>query len=129
MRSRRIGKSLERAARAVKDSDEFVQHVGGIAERYRRELALQEGLRDAEMRRTLRQFRRHAQALVEWLGRAGAKKPGIETRALGAMLPTLNRVPLRAEVQDVRDWLIQADAAAQRSAACRSMPRSLRRMS
>lgn len=115
MRRRKIGKPLERAARAVKDSDEFVQHIAGIADRYRRELALEAALRDAEMRRALKYFRKHAQALAEWLGRARARKAGIESRALGAVLPTLNRAPLRAEVQDVLDWLMQADAAAERS--------------
>jgi hypothetical protein len=129
MRPRKIAKPLERAARAVKDSDEFVQHVAGIADRYRREIALEEGLRDAELRRALKSFRKHAQALVEWLGPASrAKKTAVETRAFSAMLPALNRAPLRAEVQDVLNWLVQADAAAEgclsqhRSAAAQQEP-------
>src|SRR5687768_13895813 len=37
----KVGKRLEKVAREIKDADEFVEHVAGLANRYRREYALQ----------------------------------------------------------------------------------------
>ncbi len=52
----KIGKRLEAVAREIKDADEFVEHVAGLAKRYRREQALRAGDAQAELRQSLRLF-------------------------------------------------------------------------
>lgn len=117
MKRRRISKPLEKAARAVKNSDPFVEHIGNIAERYRREHELDAGSRNRALRQSLKLFRKHAQALAGWLDRACAGRPGTDADALSAMAGTLDRTPseMRAAGKEVLDWLSQADLAAERS--------------
>lgn len=69
MIKRRRTKALEKAARAVKDDDEFVAHVFAIA----RAFAIQHELdRNAgSVRRSLKAFDKHALKLIEWLDAAG----------------------------------------------------------
>jgi hypothetical protein len=127
MRRKGISKLLERTARAIKDSDEFVEHVGNVAERYRREHELDAGLRSSAMRQSLKQFRKHAQALAHWLeGACVARRPGVESEALVALAGALDRAPseLRSRGKDVLEWLSEAEAAAGR---CLSDPKRLPR--
>jgi hypothetical protein len=118
MRRRRISKPLERVARSIKNSDEFVAHIASIAERYRSEHALDAGLRNRGLRQSLQVFRRHAQALTEWLDLAcGAGRPGTQADALSSMAGAVGRMPseMRAGAKEVLDWLSQAEIAAART--------------
>jgi hypothetical protein len=67
MKRRKAGKALERVARAICDSDEFVAHAAGIAALYRRERELEGSDQRRELRSTLKTLQRHAEALAGWL--------------------------------------------------------------
>lgn len=77
MKRRKAGKALERAARAICDSDEFVAHTAGIAALYRRERELEGSDQRRELRGTLKTLQRHAQALAGWLDQS---QPGRTVR-------------------------------------------------
>ncbi|WP_218042893.1 hypothetical protein [Steroidobacter gossypii] len=111
----KIGKRLEAVAREIKDADEFVEHVAGLAKRYRREHALRAGDAQAELRQSLRTFQKHASALVEWLEQAhGGKATAIERKAFDALGTKLFGSPVLARPQSTQmlDWLIRASQAA-----------------
>jgi hypothetical protein len=115
LKSMKIGKRLEAVAREVKDADEFVEHVAGLANRYRREQALASADTQAELRQTLRTFHKHASALVDWLQRADAGKPSaIERKALDAIGTKLHGSPVlaRAPSKQALEWLTRAGEAA-----------------
>lgn len=115
MKRKATPKALERAARSVLDSDEFVGHIGSIAERYRREHALDAGPRGREVRQALRGFRKHAEALSEWLDQAQRRTQSLEsdaiTRMQAALRGTANQVVVPAA--SVRAWLLQWGEAAE----------------
>ncbi len=111
----KIGKRLEAVAREIKDADEFVEHVAGLANRYRREHALATGDAQAELRQSLRTFHKHASALAEWLQEAnGGKASAIERKAFDALGTRLYGSPVLARPQSVQtiEWLIRAAQAA-----------------
>ena len=115
VKRRKPGKALEKAARQVKDSDEFVEHIANIADRYRREHALDMGPRGRAVRQSMNVFRKHAAALSAWLQQA--HKEGLtapEFDALNRIGTVLNGVPglARAQSKDVQSWLAQAGKAA-----------------
>lgn len=111
----KIGKRLEALAREIKDNDEFVEHVAGLAKRYRREHALRVGDAQAELRQSLRTFHKHADALVEWLQQAnGGKAAAIERKAFDALGTKLFGSPVLARPMSTQtlDWLTRASKAA-----------------
>jgi hypothetical protein len=111
----KIGKRLEAVAREIKDADEFVEHVAGLANRYRREHALASGDAQAELRQSLRNFHKHATALAEWLQQANTGKPAaIERKAFDAVGTKLFGSPVLARPQSVQtmEWLVRAAQAA-----------------
>jgi hypothetical protein len=111
----KIGKRLEAVAREIKDADAFVEHVAGLANRYRREHALASGDAQAELRQSLRNFQKHASALAEWLEQANTGKPSaIERKAFDAVGAKLYGSPVLARPQSVQtmEWLIRAAQAA-----------------
>ena len=117
MKRRKPGKALEKTARTVKDSDEFLEHIGGIASLYRREHALDATPRGSAARQALKTFRKHAGALAEWLEQAHkgtASTP--EHDALDKVGELLYGVPHQAHTASngVAEWLVQADEAAGR---------------
>lgn len=114
MKRKPTPKPLERIARAIHDKDEFVAHIGGIAERYRREHALDAGPRGREVRQALRVFRKHATALGEWLEQASSRPKSLEFDALERMGAALRGLPNRSATpsQDVLAWLTEWDDAA-----------------
>lgn len=115
VKRRKPAKALENAARQIKDSDEFVMHVANIAERYRREHALDAGSRSRDMRQSLRTFQKHAAALDEWLRSAGRENRSTpEGAALDRIGTALNGAPTfaYARSKDVGEWLEQAARAA-----------------
>ena len=116
----KIGKRLEAVAREIKDADDFVEHVAGLANRYRREHALATGDAQAELRQSLRTFQKHAAALAEWLQQANVGKPSaIERKAFDAVGTKLYGSPVLARPQSVQtlEWLTRAGQAADEAMA------------
>jgi predicted transcriptional regulator len=116
----KVGKRLEKVAREIKDADEFVEHVAGLANRYRREYALQAGEAQAELRQSLRSFQKHAAALASWLQEANnGKATAIERKAFDAIGTKLQGSPVLARPQSVQvlEWLTRAGQVAEESAA------------
>jgi hypothetical protein len=114
MRRKRISAALAKAAREVHDTEEFLAHIGNIADRYRREHTLETGPRGHDVRRALKVFSKHATALSEWLGAAHAKPASLEYEAhakLGAAMQSAPNQTLASSSQIIA-WLQQADAAA-----------------
>lgn len=114
MRRKRIGSALAKVAREVHDNDEFLGHIGSIADRYRREHALQAGPRGRDVKRTLKAFRRHATALLEWLESAQAKSSSLEYEALAKLGAAMQSAPNQtlASSATIVAWLRQSDIAA-----------------
>lgn len=115
----KVGKRLEKVAREIKDADEFVEHVAGLANRYRREYALQAGEAQAELRHSLRSFQKHAAALASWLQEANnGKATAIERKAFDAIGTKLQGSPVLARPQSVQvlEWLTRAGQVAEESA-------------
>jgi hypothetical protein len=111
----KIGKRLESVAREIKDADDFVEHVAGLAKRYRREHALRLGDAQAELRQALRTFHKHASALAEWLEQANnGKATAIERKAFDAFGTKLYGSPVLARPPSTQalDWLNRAGQAA-----------------
>lgn len=111
----RLRKSLERMARELKDSDEFVDHIGAICARYRAMHAQDSKDAQAALKQSLRSFRRHAAALAQWLERAFRSKPGtIEAQALSQLERTLVGTPgfISGQSRPVGAWLSQTERAA-----------------
>ena len=119
-RQKKPSRSLEKAARSVKNSDDFVQHVAGIAARYRREHALDMGPRARAARQSLRTFHKYAAALATWLQHA-EKQTGDspEADALNRIGMVLYGAPVlaHAESRNMVVWLAQAEKAAARCIA------------
>jgi len=116
----RVGKRLEKFAREIKDADDFVEHVAGLLNRYRREHALQAGDAQAELRQSLRSFHKHATAIVAWLREASdGKANAIERKAFDSIGTVLHGSPGLARPQraQVVDWLTRASQAAEDSIA------------
>lgn len=75
--------SLDARIREIRDSDEFVEHVRNIQRRYKREYALSANDVQRELRRSIRDFHKHAAGLVEFTETAQSGKRGaIERDAL-----------------------------------------------
>ena len=111
-RRRKPGKALESVARQIKDSDEFVTHVAGIADRYRREHELETGSRGRDVRQSLQSFSKHAAALREWLRQAHkANRSAPECDALGKLGSASDLVRVRSH--EMQSWLTHAAQAAE----------------
>ncbi|WP_153067140.1 hypothetical protein [Steroidobacter cummioxidans] len=116
----KIARRLESVAREIKDADDFVEHVAGLAKRYRREHALRIGDAQAEVRQSLRAFHKHASALAEWLEQANnGKATAIERKAFDALGTKLYGSPVLARPPSTQalDWLTRAGEAADAVAA------------
>ena len=125
MKRRKPTKALERAAREIKDSDEFVEHVANICERYRREHALD--AQPSAVRRSLQAFRKPAAALVLWLEQAHKQSQASGERDALDKIAMLQPGTLHyATSQSVLEWLVQAETAATR---CVDDPKLLPRKS
>lgn len=126
MKRKSPGKALTRTARDVKDSDEFVAHIASIAELYRREHALDATPRGSAVRQSLKVFRKHADALSQWLKQAQQRPSAAEHDALDKVGSVLYGAAHHAHTasKGVAEWLVQAEAAAGR---CLEDPRLLPR--
>jgi hypothetical protein len=118
-RKKKPSKSLEKAARSVKDADDFVQHIANIADRYRREHALDSGPRARELRQALRTFHKQSTALAQWLEQAQKAGSHAEQDALNKIGVALYGSPVlaHAEGRNVAAWLAQAGKAADKCSA------------
>ena len=119
-RRKKPSRSIEKAARSVKDSDDFVQHIANIADRYRREHALDLGPRARAVRQSLREFHKHAAALTVWLRQAQQETGDFAAPdALNKIGMALYGSPVlaHAESKNVLAWLAQAEKAADRCVA------------
>jgi hypothetical protein len=120
-------KALEKCAREVKDADELVEHVANIADRYRREHALDAGSRNTAVRKSMRELQKLAAAAAVWLRQAHqSSQTTAEFEALNKVGVVLYGVPglAHAESKGVLTWLTQAErAAAQCLADVKLLPR------
>jgi hypothetical protein len=116
MQRRKPSKALEKVAREVCDTDEFVDHIASISALYRREHDLEAGPRRAAVRQSLKTFERHAAALCDWLRNArsgSASKP--ERDALTSIGKAMRGS--QHEIDSSADWLARACAAATQAVA------------
>jgi predicted transcriptional regulator len=117
MKRRKPGRALERITLEIHESDEFLEHVGSIAELYRREHALDATPRGPALRQSLKHFSKHATALTQWLEQAHKGRGGTaEHDALDKLGSALYGAAHRAHTASVpvAEWLAQATAAAER---------------
>lgn len=128
MKRKRINAALAKAARDVHDSDAFIEHIGNIAERYKRERALETGPRGREVRQALKTFRKHADALSAWLTTAQSKASSLEYEALAKLGAAMRSAPNQtlASSAQIVAWLRQANAAAEAAEAQLANKKALR---
>src|SRR5262245_26054816 len=113
MSKKRRTKTLEKAARTVRDSDEFVEHVFGIARGFAAHHELDAGAGIRGVRQAIRLFDKHAATLAAWF--ESADRPGSpEHEALNAMGRSAQ--PL-GDIAAVRSGLERAALAAQAAQA------------
>jgi hypothetical protein len=114
MAKKRRSKTLEKVARSIKDSDEFVEHIFGIARGFAAHHELDAGVGARGVRVSLRQFNRHAAALAEWL-ELGASQGSPEHEALNALSRGFQaaRAPF-GDVAAIGAWLNNAAQASER---------------
>ncbi len=108
MKKRRRTKTLEKAARAIKDSDEFVEHIFNIAGGFAAHHELDTGAGARGVRQSLKAFDKHASKLLEWFD--ASVEPGTsEHEALNAIRTAFQdvRVPY-VEATATRTWLEHA---------------------
>lgn len=117
MSRRRRTKTLEKVARAIKDSDEFVEHVFNIARAYEAHHELDSGVGARGVRQSLKAFDKHASHLLEWLENA-AELGTPEYEALGAIRAGLQSQgrPF-VDLAATREWLRHATRASVRAEA------------
>jgi hypothetical protein len=114
MKRKKISAALAKAARDIHPSEEFIVHVGNIADRYRHEQALETGPRGRDVRQSLRTFRKHAIGLSEWLALAHAGQSSLEYEALAKLGAAMRSAPNQtlASSASIVAWLQQAESAA-----------------
>lgn len=115
MSRKRRTKTLEKAARAVKDSDEFVEHIFSIAHGFAEHHELDRGAGARGVRQALRGMHRHAAALAQWLQQSG-KRGTPEHEAVNLIRPDMQQagVPL-GNVDQIRTWLEHAARSSDRA--------------
>lgn len=91
MSKKRRSKTLEKAARAVKDSEEFVEHIFNIARGFAAHHELDTGAGARGVRQSLKVFDKHATALAEWLD-ATADRAAAEAQALADILTRMREL-------------------------------------
>lgn len=111
MSKRRRSKTLEKAARAIKDSDEFVEHVFNIARGFEAHYELDSGPGARGVRQALKTFEKNATALAEWLKQSSARgTPQSEAlKSIGEALQS--RGAHLFDAVGTRAWLEQAARA------------------
>ena len=111
MSKRRRSKTLEKAARAIRNTDEFVDHIFSIARGFADHHELDTGAGARGVRQSLKAFGRHSAALAEWLELAGERgSPAHEALGLISGSFRESTVPF-GELDTIRRWLEHAAAA------------------
>lgn len=119
-KKQRRSKSLEKVARTVKDADDFIDHVFGIASAYRSQFELETASGGREVRQALRAFEKHANALQAWLRSATQQARSSPAReALNRLSIELHGTGSAASAQAATTqlWLASAAAASERAVA------------
>jgi hypothetical protein len=117
MSKRRRSKTLEKTARAIKDSDEFIEHIFNIARGFEAHHELDSGAGARAVRQSLKAFEKHAEALTEWLESA-SQRGTPESEALTAIGELLqSRGIPGTEPAGTRSWLEQAAQATRKAEA------------
>jgi len=114
----RRSKSLEKMARAVHDSDEFVEHIFGIAATYRAQHALESTAKGAAIRKSLKTFDKHATALNSWLREAlKTSHASAEHEALSQLSTALHgsSAAARAQAHATQLWLASLCGVSERA--------------
>ncbi len=104
---KRRSKALEKLARTVKDSDEFVDHIFAIARGFEahHELDVSSGARG--VRNALKAFEKHAEPLAHWLARAG-ESASPEQEAVNALRSVPKLALPYLDFAATQAWLQQA---------------------
>ncbi len=114
MSKRRRSKTLEKTARSIKDSDDFVEHVFNIARGYEAHHELDSGAGARSVRQALKSFEKHTAALLEWL-ESSSKRGEPENEAMNSVLHALQGRGLPSvEPVGLREWLRNASSAARK---------------
>jgi hypothetical protein len=117
MSKRRRSKTLEKTARAIKDSDEFVEHIFNIARGFEAHHELDSGAGARAVRQSLKAFEKHAGALAEWL-ESSSQRGTPESEALSSIGDLLqSRGVPASEPTGTRVWLEQATQASRKAEA------------
>jgi hypothetical protein len=115
MSRKRRSKTLEKAARAVKDSEEFIEHIFNIARGFAEHHELDVGVGARGVRRSLAAFERHAAQLNEWLATAN-ERGSPEHEALGAIRTTFHSLGVPyGDVGTIQLWLRSAIRASKKA--------------
>jgi hypothetical protein len=108
MSKRRRTKALEKAARAVKDGDAFVEHIFNIARGFAAHHELDVGAGARGVRQSLKAFDKHATKLLEWF-EASTERGTPEHEALSAISIAFQDVGAPyADASATRTWLENA---------------------
>lgn len=117
MSKKRRTKTLEKAARAVKDSDEFVEHIFSIAREFAANHELDTGAGVRGVRRTLKLFDKHATELAHWLEQSGEVGTA-EHEAFNAIRGEIQRLGAPyADPAATSAWLASAAKASKKADA------------
>jgi hypothetical protein len=115
----RRSKTLEKVARTIKDADDFIEHVFGVANSYRINHGREAGDQGRAIRTELKTFNKHASALSAWLKSANRETQATaEHEALLQISLALHGSPTsaRAASMATQEWLANAAAASERAA-------------
>lgn len=115
MTKKRRSKTLEKSARAVKDSDEFVEHICNIARGFAEHHELDAGAGSRGVRRSLAAFEKNATRLVEWLELA-TERGTAEHEALNAISAQFQSLGMPyVDAAATRTWLQHATKASKKA--------------
>jgi hypothetical protein len=115
MSKRRRSKTLEKAARMIKDDDAFVDHIFNIARGFEAHHDLDSGAGARAVRQALKVFDKHASGLLEWLESSSQRgAPQFEAmNSVGEWLQSRG-VP-SIEPAGIRPWLEHAAEASRKA--------------
>ena len=104
---KRRSKALEKLARSIKDSDEFVEHIFAIARGFEahHDLDVSSGTRG--VRNALKALEKHAEPLAEWLARA-SETASAEHEAVTALRNTPKVTLPYLDFAATQAWLREA---------------------
>ncbi len=115
MSRKRRSKTLEKAARAVKDSDAFVEHIFNIARGFAAHYELDCGPGARGVRQSLKTFDKHATTLADWL-ESSTRRGTPEAEALASIAESSRTLGIPyVDANAAAIWLEQSARAARRA--------------